>query len=253
MYDGPIPPSPRHSMSETSSPRSALVLGLSIILGLGLLGYLLGHAALQVKGLDRTVVVKGLSEREAPADTVIWPIRFQDASNELPALFDSIQAKNKLITEYLIANGMKPEEINSKAPTVTDLHAQNYGDKRNIEFRYTSTSIITVYSQNVDVARHAMSDIISLGRKGIAISGDEYENKPEFLFTKLNSLKPAMIAEATQNARAVAEKFAADSKSSIGRIKSATQGQFTIEDRDKTTPHVKKIRVVSTVEYYLAD
>lgn len=240
-------------MNTNLSSRGALLLGVSIFLGLGLLGYQLGHAALAVKGLDRTVSVKGLSERELPADTAIWPIRFQDAGNNLPTLFDSIQAKNKLIVEFLGAHGIKPEEITSEPPTVTDLQAQNYGDKRNIEFRYTGASVTTVYSTNVAAVRQAMADIISLGRKGVAIAGDDFEHKPEFVFTKLNTQKPEMIAEATQNARAVAEKFAADSKSSIGRIKSAAQGQFTIEDRDKTTPYIKRIRVVSTVEYYLAD
>ena len=240
-------------MSTPTSSRGALLLGVFICLGLGLLGYLLGHAALEIKGLDRTVVVKGLSEREVPADTAIWPIRFQDAGNQLPALFDSIQAKNKLIVDFLVSHGLKPEEINTEPPTVTDLQAQSYGDKKNIEFRYTGASVTTVYSSNVAAVRQAMADIISLGRKGVAIAGDDYEHKPEFVFTRLNDLKPAMIAEATQNARAVAEKFAADSKSSIGKIKSASQGQFTIEDRDKTTPYIKRIRVVSTVEYYLAD
>lgn len=240
-------------MDTSTSSRSALYLGLSIFLGLGLLGYVLGHAAMQVKSLDRTVVVKGLSEHEVPADTAIWPIRFQEASNDLPTLFDSIQTKNKLVTEFLTAHGLKPQEITTEAPTVTDLQAQNYGDKKNIQFRYTGASVITVYSTNVAAVRQSMADIISLGRKGVAIAGDDYEHKPEYVFTKLNQQKPTMIAEATQNARTVAEKFAADSKSSIGKIKSASQGQFTIEDRDKTTPYIKRIRVVSTVEYYLAD
>lgn len=240
-------------MSENQSSRSAVFLGAFIFLGLGLLGYLLGHAALQFRAMDRTVVVKGLSEREVPADTAIWPIRFQDAGNELPALFDSIQSKNKLVAEFLASHGLKPEEITTEPPTVTDLQAQNYGDRKNTPFRYTAASVITVYSTNVAAVRQAMADIISLGRKGIAIAGDDYEHKPEYVFTKLNEQKPAMIAEATQNARTVAEKFAADSKSSIGKIKSASQGQFTIEDRDKTTPYIKRIRVVSTVEYYLAD
>lgn len=240
-------------MSENQSSRSAVFLGAFIFLGLGLLGYLLGHAALQFRAMDRTVVVKGLSEREVPADTAIWPIRFQEASNDLPTLFDSIQAKNKLVADFLAAHGLKPQEITTEAPTVTDLQAQNYGDKKNIQFRYTGSSVITVYSTNVAAVRQAMADIISLGRKGVAIAGDDYEHKPEYVFTKLNDQKPAMIAEATQNARTVAEKFAADSKSSIGKIKSASQGQFTIEDRDKTTPYIKRIRVVSTVEYYLAD
>ena len=73
------------------------------------------------------------------------------------------------------------------------------------------------------------------------------------MFTKLNDLKPVMIEEATKNARAVAEKFAQDSKSRLGKIKSASQGQFSVEDQDGSTPYIKNVRVVSTVEYYLSD
>lgn len=233
--------------------RGALVLGIFLLLSLGLFGHLLSRTALQVKALDRTVSVKGLSEREVPADTAIWPIRFQDAGNDLPTLFDSIQAKNKLVAAFLAEHGLKSEEITINPPAVTDLQAQNYGDHNKAPFRYTGLSTITVYSQNVAAVRQAMADVISLGRKGIAFSGEDYENKPEFLFTKLNQLKPAMIAESTQNARTVAEKFAADSQSRLGKIKTAVQGQVSIEDRDKTTPHIKRIRVISTVEYYLAD
>jgi hypothetical protein len=94
---------------------------------------------------------------------------------------------------------------------------------------------------------------VELGKQGIAISGGDYQSKPVFIFKKLNELKPVMIEEATKNARAVAEKFARDSNSKLGKIKSASQGEFSIEDRDSNTPYIKQVRVVSTVEYYLSD
>jgi hypothetical protein len=98
-----------------------------------------------------------------------------------------------------------------------------------------------------------MSKIIELGKQGIAISQQDYQSRTEFLFTNLNAYKPVMIEEATKNAREVAEKFAQDSHSKLGKIKKASQGQFSISDRDESTPHIKKIRVVSTIEYYLSD
>jgi hypothetical protein len=98
-----------------------------------------------------------------------------------------------------------------------------------------------------------MKDVISLGQKGVALSGEGYQGQTQFEFTGLSKLKPEMIEEATKNARAVAEKFAEDSDSHLGRIRSAQQGQFSIENRDSTTPHIKKVRVVSTIEYHLAD
>lgn len=101
--------------------------------------------------------------------------------------------------------------------------------------------------------RAVQSRLGELGKKGIALGGEEHETRVQFLFTKLNDLKPQMIEEATRNARAVAEKFAADSHSRLGKIKRASQGLFTIENRDANTPHIKRVRVVSTVEYYLSD
>jgi hypothetical protein len=94
---------------------------------------------------------------------------------------------------------------------------------------------------------------VELGKQGIAISGEDYQSRTEFLFTELNSIKPAMIEEATENARQVAEKFAQDSSSRLGKIRRAQQGQFSISDRDNNTPYIKKVRVVSTLEYYLSD
>ena len=98
-----------------------------------------------------------------------------------------------------------------------------------------------------------MNSLVDLGKQGIAFAREGYQAQTEFLFTKLNEIKPAMIEEATKNAREVAEKFARDSSSKLGKIKRASQGQFSINNRDNNTPHIKNVRVVSTVEYYLSD
>ncbi len=239
-------------MNEPIS-RSLVVLGASILLGFIALGWLLGNAAVDVKKFDRTVVVKGLSEREVPADVAIWPLTFQDAGNDLNALFESLQRKNGLISKFLTGHGIAPEAVTTGPPAVTDLYAQSYGDKANVVYRYTATSTVTVYTKDVEAVRKAMSDVISLGKQGVALSGEGYQNQARFEFTGLSALKPAMIEEATKNARTVAEKFAADSGSRLGHIRSAQQGQFSIENRDSTTPHIKKVRVVATVEYHLAN
>jgi hypothetical protein len=233
--------------------RSIMVLGGCLLAGLAALGWQVGDAAFRVKSLERTVVVKGLSEREIPADIAIWPLAFQEASNDLNGIFESIQRKNALITQFLIGHGIASGEITIAPPSVTDLHAQSYGDKRNLLFRYTGSSTVTVYSGNVAAVRAAMQDVISLGKQGVALSGEGYQGQTQFVFSGLSALKPDMIEEATKYARSVAEKFAADSESRLGKIRSVQQRQFSIENRDSTTPHIKKVRVVSTVEYYLAD
>jgi hypothetical protein len=239
-------------MTEPIS-RSLVVLSASLLLGFIALGALLGEGAVRVKKFDRTVVVKGLSEREVPADIAIWPLTFQEASNDLTGLFSSMQKKNALITEFLAGHGIAKDAITVGAPAVTDRYAQAYGETGNIAYRYTATSTVTVYTADVEAVRKAMRDVISLGQKGVALAGEGYQGQTQFEFTGLSKLKPEMIEEATKNARAVAEKFAEDSESRLGKIRSAQQGQFSIENRDSTTPHIKRVRVVSTIEYHLAN
>ena len=119
------------------------------------------------------------------------------------------------------------------------------------DYRYNATSVITVTSKNVDKVRKLMSEQAELLKQGIAISGGDYRYNVVYEFTGLNDVKPQMIEEATKNARAAAEKFAKDSDSSLGKIRNASQGQFSISDRDANTPYIKSIRVVTTVNYYL--
>ena len=229
------------------------ILGLFIFLGLAALGFLLGNAAIKYREYERTVTVKGLSERDYAADIVIWPIQFTAASNNLESLYVSLESSTSKIRDFLLNKGIKMEEISFSSPAITDKSAQQWGSNERAEFRYTAIQTVTVYSKNINVVHSVMGSLSDLGKKGIVFVGNNYESQTEYLFSKLNEVKPAMIEEATRNAREVAEKFAADSKSSLGKIKNAIQGQFSIQPRDRNNPHIKKIRVVSTVVYYLSD
>ncbi len=238
---------------ERVSNKSSLWLGLSLIIGLGVLGFFIQQTAVKYKAYERVVTVKGLSEREYPADTVIWPIQFTVASNDMPTMFDEIDQQTKLVLDFLAAKGLDESNFSLSSPAVTDRKAQQYGNEQDIEYRYLANRTVTVYSQNIDVVRAAINEIGELGKQGVLLNQDPYANRVEYSFTKLNYIKPDMIEEATKNAREVAEKFAKDSQSSLGKIKRATQGQFSIYDRDSNTPYIKKVRVVSTVQYYLSD
>ena len=239
-------------MAENSKA-SALVLGVFIFLGLATLGYLLGNAAIKFKEYERTVTVKGLSEREYEADIVIWPIEFTEASNNLGELYSSIERSTEKIRVFLEEAGISQEEITFSIPSITDKSAQQYGNQAKAEFRYTAMQTVTAYSKNIKSVRSVMGTLSELGKQGIVFSGGNYQSTTEYLFTRLNEAKPGMIEEATRKAREVAEKFASDSKSTLGKIRKASQGQFSINARDNNNPHIKKVRVVSTVEYYLSD
>jgi hypothetical protein len=239
-------------MSEKSR-FSFLILGVSILLGLSLLGYILGNSLIRFKQFERAVTVKGLSEREYRADIVIWPIQFTTASNDLEEIYMSIDRTTGKIRDFLGNAGIESDEISVSAPAIRDKSAQQYGSQSPSKFRYTASQIVTVYSDRIDQVRKIMGNLSELGKEGIVFTGENYQSQTEYLFVRLNEVKPEMIEEATRKAREVAEKFASDSKSRLGKIKRASQGQFSISPRDKNNPHIKKVRVVSTITYYLSD
>ncbi len=232
---------------------NALTLGFFIFLGFSSLGYLLGQAVSTFKEYDRSVTVKGLAEAEYPADIVIWPIQFTVASNELTALYTAIENSTVKIRTFLEQQGVDAAEVSLSVPVITDKSAQRFNNSAAPEYRYSAVQTVTVYSANIDKIRSIMSNLAQLGKQGIAFTGDGYQTRTEYLFNRLNQIKPMMIEQATTKARAVALKFAEDSQSRLGKIKRASQGQFSITARDNNNPHIKRIRVVSTVEYYLSD
>lgn len=229
-----------------------IIAGLFISVGLMLLGIFINQGIRNFKMLDRAVSVKGLSEIEMPANRVIWPITYTELGNDLIGIYTSVESKNEAIIKFLTDNGITKQEIEVSAPSVIDRQAEVYSSNQTI-YRYNVTSVVTVTSDKIDKVRELMVKQTSLLKSGIAISTTNWQYRTQFLFTKLNDVKPQMIEQATKNARASAEKFAEDSQSQLGKIKSAQQGQITITDRDENTPYIKVLRVVTTVEYMLED
>ncbi|MBE0376370.1 MULTISPECIES: SIMPL domain-containing protein [Pseudoalteromonas] len=215
-------------------------------------GWILKSAALDVKNMERTVEVKGLAEREVVADTVIWPVQFSDADNNLEKLVERVEQKSSAVVAFLKLHGFDEQEISLSKQSIVDKQAREYGAE-NQQFRYIARANITVYSQQPDKVQNALTKVGQLAKQGIAIVQDNYETRVEYMFTGLNDIKPAMVQEATEKAREVALKFAKDSQSKLGKIRTARQGQFSIIDRDSNTPQIKKVRVVTSVEYYLSD
>lgn len=221
-----------------------------ISVGVILLGVMIKSGINDFKNKDRVVSVKGLAEMEVPADKVIWPLVYKDIGNDPALLYTNMEKKNAAIVKFLEDNGIGKEEISIVPPEVIDMQAERYAN-RDVPYRYNATSIITVISKDVNKVRKLMSEQAELLKQGIAITGGDYRYNVTYEFTGLNDIKPQMIEEATKNARAAAEKFAKDSDSSLGKIRNASQGQFSISDRDANTPYIKSVRVVTTVNYYL--
>lgn len=227
-----------------------IVIAVSILIA----GYFISNIQKNGKEYDRSVQVKGLSEKQVNADLAVWPINMTLTGNDLKILKDEIEKQNTEVKEFFLSQGFTEKELTSGTTNISDSRVVlNNSNNQNREFRYIASSEFTVRTNNIEKLQKALSKSLELISKGILISSKNTWQPIEYSFSGLNKLKPAMIEEATKNARAVAEKFAHDSDSKVSKIKNAQQGLFTINDLDQNTSYIKIVRVVSTIEYQLKD
>lgn len=229
-----------------------LIPAALIAVGLMLIGVFVKGGLQSISSNQRVVTVRGLSEKEVMANKVTWPIVSKEVGNDLAVIYRNIQNTNAAITGFLKSNGITDSEISINAPQVIDMQADRYNSTAS-PFRYNVTTVVVVTSSKVEQVRKLITRQTELLKDGIAIVAGDYNYQTAYEYTDLNKVKPSMIADATKNARQAAKKFAEDSDSRLGKIKTASQGQFSIEDRDQYTPYIKRIRVVSTIDYYLKD
>ena len=235
-------------MNVNTGIKQAVILAIGIIV----LGFCVKSGLESVIAKDRKVVVKGLAEKEVEADKVTWPIVSKELGNDLPELYKRLGDTQQKIKHFLTANGVKPDEISVNAPSVIDLNADQYSNNQRT-YRYNITSVITVTSRNVKLVRSIIARQGELLKEGVAIVDGGYENQVKYEYVSFKQMKPKMMEEAIANAEKTAAQFAKNSKSKLNKIVSADQGQFSIEDRDQSTPYVKKVRVVTTIVYSLKD
>ena len=232
------------------SPLSALLLGLCLAAGLVTGGWLVGRGLFRARATERVVTVRGFSEREIPADLVLWPVTFTVTADDLVALQErSDQAAARIVA--FLRSTFEPGEYGVAAPRIQDRQAEGmFGREGQRLDRYVAEGTVAVRTGKIAVAREAMARTTELVKQGIPIVR-RYDQSTQYLFTALERIKPEMIAQATKDARRAAERLAADSGVRVGAIRTAQQGLFTIEDRDPFSPEFKKVRVVTTVQYYL--
>lgn len=233
------------------APRS-VVAALLVALGLLGAGWFAAQGMARLKTADRYVTVKGSAEKIVDADLVVWPLAHWVGGNDLADVQRRLDANTATIRGFFTDAGFKPGEIVVSPPRLEDRWAYAYGENRPPErFRYSTT--VTLRTANVGNALTVLRRSGELVSRGVMLGAEGEAGGPAFDYTQLNKIKPALIAEATANARKSAEQFAKDSGARIGGIRSANQGVVDISNRDQGSPQVKKVRVVTTVEYFLKD
>ncbi len=226
--------------------KSNLLAGVCIALGLTLSGLFIYCGISKFANKDRAVSVKGLSTREVEADYAVWPLSYAWSGNDLPALYAQIEQVTARVKKHLLSLGFEEADFRQGSVSVSNKWDSYYGNRP--EYRYTLSTSLIVSTDKVQLVVASQGKESTLLKEGIIVTTEKWNL--DYQFNGLPELKPSMIEEATQNARAVAQKFADDAQCSLGSIRRASQGQFSIES-DSYQPWVKHVRVVTTVDYYL--
>ncbi len=252
---------------QESSPLLIPFIALGLLLAIGLIlgGLLLGTRIRDFKRADRYVEVKGLVERTVKSDTATWPISFSEAGDSLPDVFAASEKDKAAVVAFLKAQGFADSDLTLGSIAVTDRSTQQFNNNTHGP-RFVVEQTITVNSGDVDKVAAANAKTADLIRAGVVIQSGQNGGGVVYKFNGLNALKPDMITEATRNARASADRFAADSGSQVGAIRDANQGVFSISaanaggtgeeggfDQQADSSIMKKVRVVSTIDYYLVN
>jgi uncharacterized protein len=254
-------------MNDSTRSFAAQSAPLGIFLAIGLIvgGWVLGAQIKATRLSDRYVTVKGLVERKVKSDLAIWPLSYKEAGDDLSVVYAKTEADKQSILQFLDQQGIQSSEIELGMVRVVDTLANEYGGVNRAPRRYIVEQQITVRTSRVDQVAAAAQKTMLLLQKGIVLNSNPGQGLT-YKFTALNSIKPDMITEATRNARAAADRFAADSGSKVGSIRQANQGVFSISAADEgggagepgdigrasgDGSVMKNVRVVTSVEYYL--
>lgn len=216
---------------------SAIIISLAVVL----FGVIFALSAYSFSKYGSYVEVKGLSERIVKADTATWTIGFDVKANNITGLYAEIDRNKKTIESFLIEKGFEVSEINM-APV--NIYQDTYKEAL---FRYNAMAQLSLYTKKVDAVKEASKNTLPLLEKGIVMTNSNVS----FEFSDINSIKPEMLSEAIQNAKASALEFANASGAKVGGIARANQGVIDINEKDPGSPEYKKVRVVSTVRFIL--
>lgn len=229
-----------------------VIAAVLVAAGLSVAGWAVSQGLERFRLADRTVTVKGLAEREVESDFVVWTLTFRRAGNVFGEVQQALAADRERVATFLRAAGIEDAEVEVRPLQVVDVYSREYAQP-NQPVRFTGSGQVLVKSPRVAVVSKAALAIDPLIQAGLVIEGG---NGPRYQLRGFNEVKAPLLAEATQNARQQAEKFAAEAGAALGRLKSANQGVIRISgddggDFDDGSARVKRLRVVSTFEYEL--
>ncbi len=231
---------------------SKIIAAIVLALGIAASGHYIGDGIKFFRNFDRSVEVKGLAEQNVKSDLATWSINFSVSGDDLKALYQQVSLNQKTVSQFLATNGFAAKDIQLGTISVNDNWANQYGSTNAKLPHYQISNSVSVTTSNVDLVAKVSQNAGELVNQGVIVTN----NSISYFYNNLNSIKAQMLDSATQNAKSAAETFAKNTQSKVGKIKSASQGVFTISSPDgsnvgDTSNINKKVRVVTSIQFFL--
>lgn len=247
--------------SSLATNNRIAVLGSAIILaaGFGLSSIALASGLVRMQRTDREVTVRGVAQRDVTANRASWNVNYSRSAWSLAEALKLVDADSATIRAFLKTRGFAGPVTEPGSAGISAI-AETVKDLQTGRTSYTVSRAIAFSTDDVAGVQRVEGGKDALAQQGLVVDGTHVS----YEYTQLDRIKPDMIAAATRDARQAAEKFADDSGSAVGGIRSATQGYFSVSGRESaggedemggsgntaTSPD-QRVRVVTTIAYYL--
>lgn len=240
------------SRSALYSPQKQSGMGLlaSVVLAAGVVtaGFLMATALKDFRKYDQFIEVRGLAEEIVKSDKASWNLSFSAVAESPQAASQAWNTKLEKLETLVLGMGFEAADIRRQPMNVFENLNPNGGFVET-ERRWRAQGGIVLETAKVDEVEQATLKTDVFLNENIVLESSYVQ----FYFTDLNTIKPRMLKAATENAKEAAQTFATDSGVTVGALKTATQGLFSISaplseyGGDNTV--MKKIRVVTKVQY----
>jgi hypothetical protein len=201
---------------------ASVIIGTSILAG-GLVKF---------KALEQSkLAVTGYAETLVQSDIAEWTLTVSAFDSSKAQAYKKLNHDLATLKNVLNTNGIPPSDLNENTLYVTPNYTKNLnGYDTTVLAGYTLSKAVVVHTTKLDAVQSTAKTLERLVGNGLGVD----VTAPQYLFSKLDSLKLNLIAKATKNAKDRATTMAKVTGNEVGSLLSATSGVFQITPPNST-------------------
>ena len=201
---------------------SAVILAVGIGYGLSLVGSGLAAKA------GNAITVTGQARTSATADNAVWVLSVQESAQAVSAAVTKVGNSVAALSNYLTTGGIPTSGITVGGVNTYGTPEYSNGNPTGRIISYQATQSVTVRSKDVALINSLSNGIGKLLQTGVNINN----SGPQFYVSNLASLRPALLAQAMQDAKARGVSITSAVGSKLGTVLSVTSGPVQVTAPD---------------------